>query len=136
LERVAEVVLVVLVGSLLTSATLPVAALWFVPLMLLGIRPLATWVGAAGEPVAPAERRLIAWFGVRGIGSLYYLAYAIEHGVTGGDAAVLLGLTLTTIAVSVVVHGLSVTPVMAWYERTSRRRPRSPRRSIAGQPPD
>jgi NhaP-type Na+/H+ or K+/H+ antiporter len=121
LERIGEVILVVIVGSLLTTAPIPGSAVWFVPLLLLVIRPIAAWIGTAGEVMAPVQRRLIAWFGIRGIGSLYYLMYAIAHGLNDADARTLLGLTLATVAVSVVVHGVSVTPLMERYERRLRR---------------
>jgi NhaP-type Na+/H+ or K+/H+ antiporter len=57
------------------------AAGWFVPLMLLVVRPLSVAVGLAGSRISPVQRRLIGWFGIRGIGSLYYLSYAIDHGL-------------------------------------------------------
>jgi NhaP-type Na+/H+ or K+/H+ antiporter len=57
---------------------------------------------------------------VRGVGSLYYLAYAIQQGVVPGLAERLAGLTLTVIAVSVLVHGVSVTPLMNLYGRRVR----------------
>jgi NhaP-type Na+/H+ or K+/H+ antiporter len=117
LERIGEVILVVAVGSMLTSAPIPASAVWFVPLLLLAIRPAAAWIGTAGGEIAPTQRRLIAWFGIRGIGSIYYLMYAIEHGIGQSDARTLLGLTLAAVAVSVVVHGLSVTPLMNRYDR-------------------
>jgi NhaP-type Na+/H+ or K+/H+ antiporter len=61
----------------------------------------------------------MSWFGIRGIGSVYYLMFAENHGLPDGVAWRLLALVLTTIAVSVVVHGTSVTPLMAWYRRRS-----------------
>ena len=108
----------ILVGALLSYAEWTWNAVWFVPLVLLGIRPLAVWLGLLGAEVAPLQRRLISWFGIRGIGSLYYLMYAENHGLPDGVARRLLALVLTTIAVSVVVHGISVTPLMTWYGRT------------------
>ena len=63
------------------------------------------------------QRRLIGWFGVRGIGSIYYLMFAIEHGLPEPLADQLTDLTLSVIALSVVLHGTSVTPLMTWYER-------------------
>jgi sodium/hydrogen antiporter len=132
LERIGEVIVVVVVGGLLSTAAMPVAAFWFVPLLLLVFRPLAVWVGLRGEPVAPLQRRLIGWFGIRGIGSLYYLTFAIGHGVAEDDARTLIGLTAATIAVSVVVHGVSVTPLMEFYAR--RHRPPRPRDHTASLP--
>ena len=55
-------------------------------------------------------------FGIRGIGSLYYLLYAINHDVEAALAERLLSLTLAVIVASVVIHGVSVTPLMNHYE--------------------
>ena len=132
LERIGEVILVIAIGSMLDLSALPPAAVWFVPLLLLGIRPLAVLVGVAGMPIAPAQRRLIGWFGIRGIGSLYYLTYAIEHGVAEPLAGQLADLTLTVVAVSIVVHGISVTPLMEWYERQPPRLPQVRPRRVSG----
>ena len=121
LERIGEVAVVLLIGCLLAAVTPPVAALWFVPLLLLVIRPLAVRLGLRGADISPVQRRYVAWFGVRGIGSIYYLAYAIEHGLPEETAARLTAIVLTVIAVSVVVHGVTVTPLMGWYERRGRR---------------
>ena len=120
LERMAEVALVVIVGAMLPLRELPRDALWMAPLLLLVVRPIAVILVARGVRVSAVQRRLIAWFGVRGIGSLYYLAYAIEHGLAGGQARRLADLTLTVVAVSIVVHGVSVTPLLRSY--TERRR--------------
>jgi len=121
LGRIAEAGLVVVVGSLLSLDGLTHEILLLVSLLLLGIRPIAVLLGLVGSDTTPAQRSLIAWFGIRGIGSLYYLMYAIEHGVPEARAADLMTVTVTVIAVSVVVHGISVTPLMNWYERRGRR---------------
>jgi len=115
LERVAEVAVVVLLGSMLSARFLPAEALWFVPLLLLVIRPAAVIVGLAGSHVSGLQKRLASWFGIRGVGSLYYLMYAVEHDLPGDLAERLTALVLTTIAVSVVAHGFSVTPLMRRY---------------------
>ncbi|MBU4325115.1 MAG: sodium:proton antiporter, partial [Gammaproteobacteria bacterium] len=88
----------------------------------LGIRPLAVAIGLAGSRVARPQRRLMAWFGVRGIGSLYYLSYAMGHGLDPALANTLVALTLTAIVASIVAHGVSVTPLMKRYDRIRRRR--------------
>jgi NhaP-type Na+/H+ or K+/H+ antiporter len=121
IERLAEVAVVVMVGSLLLNAGLPGSALWFVPLLFLVIRPVAVWIGLIGTDASRSQRGLIGWFGIRGIGSLFYLAYAITHGLPSAYADTLTALTLTTVAASIVVHGVSVTPLMHWYARRSRR---------------
>lgn len=115
LERVGEVAAVVLVGAML-SGSLTVDAVWFVPLLLLVVRPLAVALGLLGSRTMGTQRRLMAWFGIRGIGSLYYLTYAIAQGLEEPLARHLADLTLATIAISVIVHGVSVTPLMQRYE--------------------
>ncbi|MEA2512342.1 MAG: sodium/hydrogen antiporter, partial [Thermomicrobiales bacterium] len=79
LERVGEIAVVVLVGALLAPHALTGDALWFLPLLLLVVRPLAVAIGLRRSRTLLMQRRLMAWFGIRGIGSLYYLTYAIAH---------------------------------------------------------
>jgi NhaP-type Na+/H+ or K+/H+ antiporter len=122
IERILEVALVLLVAAMLSAPYLQLTQLWFIPLLLLVIRPLAANLGLLGCQVGKAHRILISWFGIRGIGSLYYLMYAINRGVPQEIASQLIALTLSVIAVSVVVHGISVTPLMSWYERRGKER--------------
>lgn len=117
LERIGEVGVVVLVGGMFTLGMVPREALWFIPLLFFVIRPLAVWAGLLGARASRVQRGLICWFGIRGIGSLYYLTYAIAHDLPKDIAQRLSALTLTTIAVSIVAHGISVTPLMNFYSR-------------------
>ena len=124
LERIAEVAVVVLLGGMLTMRYVPREAIWFVPMLLLVIRPTAVFVGLASSSVSGRQKALMAWFGIRGVGSVYYLAYAIQHGVEGEMAQQLTALTLTTVAASIVIHGVSVTPLMTAYTSHRERRER------------
>ena len=72
-ERIGELAIVITIGALLWAVQWDSAAWWFVPVLLLGIRPLATWLGLLGSHSSARQRWLVAWFGIRGIGSLYYL---------------------------------------------------------------
>ena len=134
LERICEVAVVVLLGGMLTAAYLPKDALWFIPLLFLVIRPVAVLLGLLGTRADNVRRGLICWFGIRGVGSVYYLTYALAHGVGGEVAQRLTGLTLTTVAVSVAVHGISVTPLMNLYEKvaTARRKPAEVGETVRG----
>ena len=116
LESFAEVAIVLVVGVLLASVRFHTAVWWFVPLLFLVIRPVAVAIGLLGTDAQPAQRRLMAWFGIRGIGSLYYLLYAISHGIEVPLARQLLSITLAVIVTSVIAHGVSVTPLMKRYE--------------------
>ena len=121
LDRIGEMVGVVILGMLLLAVPWVPAAWWFVPLVLLLVRPLSVAVGLAGSRrTSPRQRRLIGWFGIRGIGSLYYLSYALNHGLPQEHARTLVALTVAVIVTSIVVHGISVTPLMARYRRRRR----------------
>jgi NhaP-type Na+/H+ or K+/H+ antiporter len=117
LERMGEVAVVLLLGGMISWSLIPMNVLWFIPLLLLVIRPVAVYVGLIGCTATPAQRRMIAWFGIRGIGSVYYLTYAMQHGLPEAQSRPMAALVLTVVAVSVIVHGVSVTPLMRLYSR-------------------
>ncbi len=110
LDRICELTLVLLVGAMLSSHLHP-AALWFAPLLFFVIRPFAI-APSVRRSLPFAEAALIGWFGIRGIGSLYYLAFALTHGLGGKEATVIASLTITTVAISIVAHGVSVDALM------------------------
>ena len=118
-DRIGAVAVVVLTGALVHLAEFTVASGLFVGALFLVVRPVAVAVGLLGSATSGVQRGLTAWFGVRGIGSLYYLFYAVAHGAGGAETPRLLGLVLAVVAASTVVHGISVTPVMGWYRRRS-----------------
>lgn len=80
------------------------------------IRPLAAWVSLRGAVETKPERGAIAFFGVRGVGSLYYLAYATGQS-TFDQAEVLWATVAFTVLLSVLVHGVSAGPVMERVDR-------------------
>ncbi|OXH86379.1 cation transporter, partial [Burkholderia multivorans] len=98
-----------------TWRALALAALLFVV-----VRPLAVRLTLAGSRATIAQRRLMAWFGIRGIGSFYYLLFALEHGPTD-TVRPLSAPVLAVVSASVVAHGISATPLMNWYHRRQRR---------------
>ena len=121
LERLVQVVLVVLTGSLLLRfANDPEA--WLAALaILLIIRPVAVWLTLWRCGVTATQRGLVSWLGIRGIGTLYYLTHAFALKVSDVEpgASRLVGdVCLATITLSIILHGLSVTPLMTWYSRS------------------
>jgi NhaP-type Na+/H+ or K+/H+ antiporter len=123
LEHLFSAVIVVLIGGTLSLDVFAPEALWLAPLLFLVIRPAAVAIGLLGAQVNGVQLRLIGWFGIRGIGSIYYLAYAITHGLADAQAERLTSIVLSLIAISIVVHGISVTPLMSRYEQRMQRRP-------------
>jgi NhaP-type Na+/H+ or K+/H+ antiporter len=118
LERALEVLLVIIVGVSLANHW-DNRALIIGGLLIFVIRPALALLSLVATPTSRLQRILIGWFGIRGIGSLYYLAYALTHGVTPAHAHELSDLTLSVIAMSIVIHGLTSQPLMEWYDRRS-----------------
>ena len=75
--------------------------------LLIVIRPAAGWIALKGSGLKPSNRVVVAVYGVRGIGSIYYLAYAATH-VQLSNASELWAITGFTILVSTIIHGFSV----------------------------
>jgi NhaP-type Na+/H+ or K+/H+ antiporter len=117
MEKIAGFAIVLLVGAILPFITSAPALWWFIPLLFICLRPLAVSIGALGEPITSRQRRLIFWFGIRGIGSIYYLLFAIDHGVDGLLAQQLISYTLVTVSVSILAHGISAWPLMHWHRK-------------------
>jgi NhaP-type Na+/H+ or K+/H+ antiporter len=117
LERIAEVAVVLVIGAMLAYIPIEGLTLAFVAVLLLVVRPVAVWLGLLGAPVSGEQRLLISWFGIRGIGSIYYLMFAVNHGLPETLAERMIAITLTVVASSVVLHGISVTPLMNRYAK-------------------
>jgi sodium/hydrogen antiporter len=103
-----------LLGDLTWQAAVVGLALVFV------IRPLVGWLSLRGAPGRPAEHWVIAAFGIRGIGSFFYLAYATSHADFPGADLIWATVGLVVI-VSVVAHGVAATPVMQLLDREGER---------------
>ena len=115
-ERAMEVFLVTLLGVVLINH-------WDWRALLVGgalfclIRPACVALMPWGKLLEGRQRLLIGWFGIRGIGSLFYLFYALNHGLDHELAKTCTDLTLSVVALSILVHGLSTQPILARYEQ-------------------
>jgi len=115
IERLLSVLLLILVGGAVATGALDALtpALAGVGLAaVLVVRPLFGWLGLLGSDVPHADRAAIAFFGIRGMGSLYYAAYALQEADFGAEAE-LWALVIFAVVVSVTVHGIASTPVLA-----------------------
>ncbi|WP_433771305.1 cation:proton antiporter [Pseudomonas putida] len=126
-ERAMEVFLVTLLGVVLVGhwdwRALPVALLLFCV-----IRPLSVGLVPWGSLLNGRQRLLIGWFGIRGIGSFYYLFYALNHDLSPAVASLCTDLTLSVVALSILLHGISTQPMLARYEQRNRQLTSSPKR--------
>ncbi len=120
LERLAELAVMLVIGSLLSPAAFTMQSVAIALLLMFVVRPLAVLVSTSRLRWTPTQTRLAAWFGVRGIGSMYYLAYALAHGAVHPEMDFIADTVLVTITLSVALHGSSATPVMDLYRRARR----------------
>ncbi|MEU9981786.1 cation:proton antiporter [Streptomyces sp. NPDC050856] len=123
IERLLTVVLLFLLGGFIATGGLA-ALSWqgaaVSLLLLLVVRPVTGWLGQLGFGAGPRERVVTAVFGLRGIGSLFYLAYAFGHHDFGGLAGPLWAAVAFTVLVSVILHGATATPVITRLDRLRR----------------
>jgi len=117
IERLVEAATVLSVGVALHSVPVGWPALLYGLVLVTLVRPLSVLAVVRRGDAARSQRRLLAWFGIRGVGSLFYLAFAITHGVSGELAEQMTAAVLTGIALSILLHGISATPLMARYHR-------------------
>jgi NhaP-type Na+/H+ or K+/H+ antiporter len=114
-EKFGELAVILLLGSMLTFAGLgaPGVAGWLlVPALLLAIRPLAVAASLVRSELPAGERAFVAWFGVRGVGSLYYAAVAAGAGVvSAADAELVVWTAIACVIVSILVHGVTASPL-------------------------
>jgi NhaP-type Na+/H+ or K+/H+ antiporter len=122
IEKLLEVATILLLGTLLLVKPIITHAgegLLVAGLVLFVIRPLGVWISTIGARLQPGTRWLFSWFGIRGVGSLYYLTYALGEGLTGELGQQIAWITYITIVISVVLHGVSATPLMKWYAKNT-----------------
>lgn len=119
-ERLVMMVLLVLFGGMLTGGELLAGIGWdsviVAVLVLLVIRPGIGWLALTGVRRPPLERFVIAFFGIRGLGSIYYLAFGLNHGDFPAQGALWSTVGLIVLG-SILIHGLTVTPVMRHLNR-------------------
>ncbi|VVN66293.1 hypothetical protein PS712_00118 [Pseudomonas fluorescens] len=115
-ERAMEVFLVTLLGVVLVGHW-DWRALVIALVLFCVIRPLIVGFAPWGSLLDRRQRLLIGWFGIRGIGSFYYLFYALNHDLAPSMATLCTDLTLSVVALSILLHGISTQPILAHYER-------------------
>lgn len=123
LERLSELMLILLIGGTLFLDSWSWRAVGLALFLFMVARPVSVLVGMVGTRTSWPIRGMAGWFGVRGIGSLYYLMYAIQHGLPEDLALDMVQLTLIAVALSILVHGTSVKPLMRRFMRYRRHLP-------------
>ena len=122
LERLSEVVMIILIGGTLFLNSWSWAAVGLALFLFVVARPASVLISLLGTRTPWRIRGMTAWFGVRGIGSLYYLMYAIQHGLPEVLALQLIQLTLIVVTLSILLHGTSVKPMMERFWQRGKQR--------------
>lgn len=116
IEQFAELATVLLLGSTVTLAGLQAPGIggWvLVAVLLLVVRPVVSVLALTPLGLPLAERAFIGWFGIRGIGSFYYVAVAVGSGaLAAGEAELVYWTVVACTGASIVVHGVTATPVV------------------------
>jgi NhaP-type Na+/H+ or K+/H+ antiporter len=130
IERLFMMVILVCFGAAIAEGTIFQALNWHIVFVafaiILILRPLAGFIGLAGSPHPIEEKAAIAFFGIRGLGSFYYLAYALGQ-VTFDKAETLWVTVSLVVLISVLLHGIAVTPALQFIDRRRRTFKKSPR---------
>jgi len=136
LEKLLELAVILLLGSMLTAAGLgaPGWEGWLLAaLLLVVVRPLACLLCLAGSRMDHRdEKAFVAWFGVRGVGTIFYAAMIVVSGALGPDEQELVVWTcIAAVLVSIAVHGVTAGPSLS---RLLARRDELRRRPSPAQP--
>jgi NhaP-type Na+/H+ or K+/H+ antiporter len=119
-ERLFAAVLVIVLGVTL-SQHWDTSALLLALLIFCVIRPLAVLMVTWRSQNSWLQRASLGWLGIRGIGSLNYIAYAYVHGLGGKEAGMMANIAITVVTASVLLHGITVTPLLSWRRKRAER---------------
>lgn len=114
IERLLIMLVLVLFGGALANGLLSSLTWWDALIglaVLLIVRPVAGLLALIGAPYAFREKVLMAFLGIRGIGSIYYVAYGINHGQFGSSER-LWAIVGFIILASILIHGVTATPLL------------------------
>jgi sodium/hydrogen antiporter len=108
-------------AALLASAqdAFSLRAILFAAFVLLVARPIAFLITLARAQISQSGKLLLAWFGPRGLNSLLLTILAVLAGIPMANEV--FGIVSVVVLASVVVHGMSATPVISWYAERMRR---------------
>jgi sodium/hydrogen antiporter len=118
IERIILAIVLILFGGSLVTGILNHLD-WYMVLFSLAfvllIRPLTGWLGMIGTPLHPKEKTAIAFFGIRGMGSFYYLAFALQQ-ASFNNGPQLWSIVSFIVLLSVLIHGVTATSVIKKLE--------------------
>lgn len=118
-ERIFAAVLVIVLGVTLAQHW-DTQGLLLAAIIFIIIRPLAVLIVCWRSQSSLLQRVSVGWLGIRGIGSLNYIAWAWIHGFAGSGMNTVTNLAITVVTISVLVHGITVTPLVNYRDKKER----------------
>lgn len=115
LERLGEIAVVLVLGAMISAQIFAWKYAFLAVALFFVIRPISVILCISTSE--SKHRGLLSWFGIRGIGSLYYLAYSIDRGISPAVATELTQATFVVVVASILVHGASSAPLMMRYSK-------------------
>ena len=103
-----------IVNGILSPLTWPMVLLGI--LFILFVRPISAWLGMTGTTLTSKEKMVISFFGIRGIGSFYYLAFALYQ-ANFSEKKELWAIVSFIVILSIMIHGLTATRTMRKMEK-------------------
>ena len=121
------------VGELLTHdlSTRPII---YAVLSLTVIRMVPVAIALIGTHLRPATVAFMGWFGPRGLASVVFTLIALEEFAHSGGAPMLAATATWTILLSVVLHGITASPLAARYGAAIGKAGEVPEKAPAGEP--
>jgi NhaP-type Na+/H+ or K+/H+ antiporter len=122
-EKFGELAVILLLGSMVTFGGLGMPGLvgWgLAVLVVFVLRPLTVNLALLGSRMArPGERAFVAWFGVRGVGTLFYVAYVVAAGspLPADERQLIAWTAIACVLLSIVVHGMTAGPLNRFLAR-------------------
>ncbi|WP_040495881.1 cation:proton antiporter [Ilumatobacter nonamiensis] len=119
MEQIASLLFLLLLGGAAVDGALSGLTFWggvVAVSVVLIVRPLVGWIGLIGAGEDTPSRFAIAFFGIRGMGTIYYLAHAVNEEFFPAARQVW-AVAVLTILVSIAVHGVTAGPMLARLDR-------------------
>jgi sodium/hydrogen antiporter len=121
------------VGELLTG-DLSAQPIIYALLSLTVIRMVPVAIALIGTQLRPDTVAFMGWFGPRGLASVVFTLLALEEIEQSGGGSMLLQTVTWTILLSVVLHGISASPLAARYGASIAKAGKIPEKAPAGEP--
>jgi NhaP-type Na+/H+ or K+/H+ antiporter len=121
------------VGALLTH-DLSAQPILYAILSLTVIRIVPVAIALIGTHLRPTTLAFMGWFGPRGLASVVFTLLALEEIDPSAGSGMLLQTVTWTILLSVVLHGISASPLAARYGASISKAGDIPEKAPAGEP--